>query len=234
MLALERTRNGDGLATEDRWPAPLDQDWLERFLTDIFETHWQGLCFGPILEGAAYELHPPGKPEKITVRDGYLTVFYGRLGHFHLCIGRNEGAVQQGGEALVARRRPGKAEFFRSLDPEGHPRSWGFRMENGAGEPALHLVFPNPFIPPMIAWPKPPIGHGWPPGTMSAAAISVWPTGRPTGLARAIGHEARDCPCRGGAVPCLCRGGLRRRRDAAAHRLDLALRRSLGAVSGRQ
>ena len=148
MLAQERIRNAEGLATEDRWPAPRDQDWLERFLTDIFETHWQGLCFGPIIEGAAYELHPPGKPEKITVRDGYLTVFYGRLGHFHLCIGRNEGAVQQGGEALVARRRPGKAEFFRSLDPEGHPRSWGFRMENGAGEPALHLFFPNPFITP--------------------------------------------------------------------------------------
>ncbi|MFB2594826.1 hypothetical protein ACEYYB_08230 [Paracoccus sp. p4-l81] len=148
MLKHEQTLNDDGRATEDRWPAPLDQQWLNDFLTDMFDNHWQGLCFGPIIEGAAYELRPPGKPERISLNDGYLTVFYGLNGHFHLCIGRNEGALRQGGEALVAQRRPGKAEFFRSLDPEGHPRSWGFRMENGKGEPALSLFFPNPFITP--------------------------------------------------------------------------------------
>ncbi len=148
MLRHEQTVNDEGRVTEDRWPAPLDQDWLRAFLTDIFENHWQGLSFGPIIEGAAYELRPPGKPERINLHDGYLTVFYGLSGHFHLCIGRNEAAVKQGGEALVARRRAGKAEFFRSLDSEGHPRIWGFRMENGAGEPALCLFFPNPFITP--------------------------------------------------------------------------------------
>lgn len=148
MLPLHHTRDADGRVTEDRWPVPLDPAWLQAFLTDIFDNHWQGLCFGPIIEGAAYELRPPGRPERISMGDGYLTVFYGVNGHFHLCIGRNEGAVAQGGEALVARRRPGRAEIFRSLDPQGHPRSWGFRMENGAGEPMLHLFFPNPFITP--------------------------------------------------------------------------------------
>lgn len=145
-LTMETTVNAEGRATEHRWPAPLDQDWLQDFLTDIFDNHWQGLSFGPIVEGAAYELRPPSKPQRISLHDGYLTVFYGLQGHFHLCIGRNEGAVKQGGEALVAHRRPGKAEFFRSLDPDGHPRSWGFRMDNGKGEQMLSLFFPNPFI----------------------------------------------------------------------------------------
>ncbi len=143
---METIRNTEGRAIEHRWNAPLDQDWLEHFLTDIFDSHWQDLCFGPIIEGAAFELRPPSKPQRINVNDGYLTVFYGLEGHFHLCIGRNEGAVKQGGEALVAHRRPGKAEFFRSLDAEGHPRSWGFRMSNGKGEQMLSIFFPNPFI----------------------------------------------------------------------------------------
>lgn len=146
MLPMETTTDAEGRVTAERWTAPLDQDWLEGFLRDVFETWWEGLSFGPIIEGAAYELRPPGRPERITVSDGYLTVFYGRQGHFHLCIGRCEGALRTGGEALVARRRPGKAEFMRSLDREGHPLMWSFRMENGAGEPMLSLFFPNPFI----------------------------------------------------------------------------------------
>lgn len=144
MLAQERIRNAEGLATEDRWPAPRDQDWLERFLTDIFETHWQGLCFGPIIEGAAYELHPPGKPEKITVRDGYLTVLYGRLGHFHLCIGRNEGAVQQGGEALVARRRPGKGRVLPQSRSRRPPAQLGLPDGKRRGRTGLASVLSEP------------------------------------------------------------------------------------------
>lgn len=147
-MSLEKVTDvdADGRATGERWSAPLDQDWLEGFLRDVFEDHHEGLSFGPIIEGAAYEMRPPGKPQRVTVSDGYLTVFYGRQGHFHLCIGRNEGAQTSGGEALIRRRAPGKAEFFRGFDRDGAPVMWGFRMRNGAEEPMLDLFFPNPFI----------------------------------------------------------------------------------------
>lgn len=145
-LAMETTTDETGRVTEERWPVPLEEAWLQAFLTDMFDNHYRDLCFGPIIEGAAYEMRPPGKPERISLNDGYLTVFYGTGGHFHLCIGRNEGALKSGGEALAARRRPGSAEIVRSLDRDGDPIMWSFRMKNGAGDPMLSLFFPSPFI----------------------------------------------------------------------------------------
>ena len=63
-----------------------------------------------------------------------------------VAIGRNEGALKTGGEALVKHRAPGAAEFFRALDKEGCPIMWGFRLRNGQDEKMLDLFFPNPFI----------------------------------------------------------------------------------------
>lgn len=148
MLGHEQILNDQAQATEGRWPVPPGPDVPNAFPSDILENHRPGLSLVPVIEGAADALRPPGKPERISLSDGDLTVVYGPTGQFHLCTGRTEGAVKGGGQAPVARRRSPKTGCFRGLDPEGHPRLRGLRMENGAGAPARHPFFPNPFITP--------------------------------------------------------------------------------------
>ncbi|MEM1139246.1 MAG: hypothetical protein AAGH45_05115 [Pseudomonadota bacterium] len=133
--------------TEHVWSLPVDEPFLEAFLRDLFETHYHELTFGPIVPGAAYELRVPGPARSVTMMDGYLTVHWGTGGHFHLCIGTNYGSKSNPNPPeVIAQRRPGRAELYRSLDKEGHPNSWGFRMFNGAGEQQITIFFPNPFI----------------------------------------------------------------------------------------
>ena len=134
--------------SEHIWALPVDQDSLESLLRDLFENHPEKLTFGPLIQGAAYELKAPGKPERITLNDGYLTIHWGGRGHFHLCIGSNYGALkgEGGGPELMVRRRTARAEFYRSLDKNGHPVSWGLRLFNGAGDPQIAIFMPNPFL----------------------------------------------------------------------------------------
>ena len=128
------------------WRVPPEQQQLQAILTWIFETHWQSIIFGPLIEGAAYEFRCPCAPYSISLFDGYLTVRFGGT-HFHLCIGNNFGSPQHPVRPTLTRqRRPSRAEFFRSLDHQGCPVSWGFRMFNGHGEPQISIFFPNPFL----------------------------------------------------------------------------------------
>lgn len=128
------------------WRVALEEQRLQAILSWIFETHWQSIIFGPLIEGAAYEFRCPCAPRAISLFDGYLTVHFGGS-HFHLCIGDNLGSPKHPvAPALTRQRRPSRAEFFRSLDRQGHPVSWGFRMFNGHGEPQISIFFPNPFL----------------------------------------------------------------------------------------
>jgi hypothetical protein len=128
------------------WPLPTEQSFLKDFLTYLFETYWDQIVFGPLIQGAAYELTCPCKPTLIRLFDGYLTVSFGGP-HFHLCIGENKGPpLDRTPEELKAHRRPSKAQIFRRLDKEGAPLSWGFEMENGAGEPMISIFFASPFL----------------------------------------------------------------------------------------
>ena len=128
------------------WPLPTEEAFLEGFLTYIFETYWDQIVFGPLIEGAAYEFVCPSKPECIRKFDGYLTVTFGGP-HFHLCIGENKGPPRdRTPEDLKRRRRPSQAHIFRRLDREGAPISWGFEMKNGAGEPMISIFFASPFL----------------------------------------------------------------------------------------
>lgn len=47
--------NSDGSRTAF-YEVPTDSNILERLMREIFEQHWDGICVGPILQGAAYEL----------------------------------------------------------------------------------------------------------------------------------------------------------------------------------
>lgn len=139
--------NGDGTPRREYWELPISEDFLNAFLTDIFENHWKGICFGPLIEGAAFEMRCPAAPTKISLRDGYLTVMFGLGGHFHLCIGENKGSDRfPVTPELRAHRRPSMARIFRGFGGDGKPVTWGFEMRNGKSEPMISIFFPNPFI----------------------------------------------------------------------------------------
>lgn len=138
---------GCGTVEREIWPLPVGEAFLKDFLTDIFENHWQDIRFGPLIQGAAYEWRCPGAPAKLTLFDGYLTITFGSGGHFHLCIGENNGPPSRPTPAdLKLRRKPSKAQIFRAFARDGKPVSWGFEMWNGAEEPMISIFFPNPFI----------------------------------------------------------------------------------------
>jgi hypothetical protein len=140
------TKLAEGKRAMQVWPLPLDEKFLEEFLTYIFKNYWDQVVFGPIIEGAAYELTCPREPSKIRLFDGYLTVAFDGP-HFHLCIGENKGSPQDPtAPELKARRKPSKAQIFRRLDKEGAPISWGFEMWNGADEPMISIFFASPFL----------------------------------------------------------------------------------------
>ena len=143
----EREYRQDGTLARETWTLPLDESFLEAFLRDLFENHWRGIRFGPMIQGAAYEWKCPGAPERIGLFDGYLTVMFGNGGHFHLCIGENRGSPANPTDpALVAHRRPSLAQIFRGFDRYAKPLTWGFEMWNGKGENGISVFFPSPFL----------------------------------------------------------------------------------------
>ena len=73
-------------ATVEIFPLPTGEGSLEELLRDLFEQHWDKITFGPLIQGAAWEIRAPHAPTQIGVLDGYLTVAFG-ISHFHLCIG---------------------------------------------------------------------------------------------------------------------------------------------------
>jgi hypothetical protein len=46
-------RRATGSPSREVWDLALDEDYLHAFLRDIFEAHWQGIRFGPLIQGAA-------------------------------------------------------------------------------------------------------------------------------------------------------------------------------------
>ena len=124
------------------FPLPAEEAFLDRLLRDLFENHWAEITFGPMIQGAAYEIRCSEKPHRIGLLDGYLTIFFGPS-HFHLCIGENRSAAS---DELRNHRRTRRAEFFRTLDQAGAPVNWGLKLVNGGGEEQMTLFFPNPFL----------------------------------------------------------------------------------------
>jgi hypothetical protein len=135
-----------GLGTLEVWRLPPSEDVLRRLLTMLFERYWDRITFGPLIQGAAYELRAERRPERIGYQDGYLTVHVG-ASHLHLCIGPTRGDARwPTPPALAAHRRTARAELFRRLNREGAPDVWGLRLRNGHGEEQITVLFPNPFL----------------------------------------------------------------------------------------
>lgn len=143
----ERITDPDGQML-DIFLLPVDASSLEGLLRELFESHWDQIVFGPIIQGAAWEIRAPHAPTYIGMLDGYLTVVFG-ASHFHLCIGPTRGPRHDPTPAELARhRQTARTELFRRLDGSGAPVSWGLRLFNGEGEQQVTIFFPNPFLSP--------------------------------------------------------------------------------------
>jgi hypothetical protein len=132
-------READGSVTRYD-DVPVAGDTVARLLRELFGTHWADITFGPIVDGAAWEIRLTSAPA-LSTRDGYLTVDTGAW-HFHLCV---EDHHAHGDAALAAARRVARAAFFRTDGGSCVPTSWGLRLWNGRGEQMITVFFPSPF-----------------------------------------------------------------------------------------
>jgi hypothetical protein len=124
---------------------PPSHELLEPLLRELFERHWRSLVFGYCIQGAVFELEA-SEPPRVSLLDGYLTVDHGR-GHMHLCIGEHRGSpANPTPPELAAWRRVGRAAWYRALNRERAPVSWGLRLWNGRAEQMLTVFFPNPVL----------------------------------------------------------------------------------------
>lgn len=132
----------------DVFALPTDSASLEALLRDLFENHWREITFGPIIQGAAWEMRADKAPTYVGVSDGYLTVAFG-VPHFHICIGETKGPrIHPTSPELAAHRRTSRAELYRTRRRSCVPMSWGLRLFNGAGEQQITVLLPNPFLDP--------------------------------------------------------------------------------------
>lgn len=143
----KRIVDPDG-ATVEVFPLPTDEETLFELMRELFQNHWHEITFGPIIQGAAWEMRAERAPDKIRMFDGYLTVAFG-VPHFHICIGEHKGAHNNPvSPALARHRRTARAELYRRLKRDGTPLSWGLRLFNGKDEQQITVLLPNPFLHP--------------------------------------------------------------------------------------
>jgi hypothetical protein len=49
-------------APTDVFASPADEASLERLLRELFTEHWREIAFGPIIQGAAWEMKARARP----------------------------------------------------------------------------------------------------------------------------------------------------------------------------
>ena len=59
-----RVVDEDG-ATVEVFALPTDPESLEELLRDLFQNHWNEITFGPLIQGAAWEMRAAQAPERI-------------------------------------------------------------------------------------------------------------------------------------------------------------------------
>jgi hypothetical protein len=146
MPAIPRRIVDEDGAAVDVFALPADEASLEALLRELFAEHWQDITFGPIIQGAAWEMRAAQAPDRIGMMDGYLTIAFGTP-HFHICIGEHKGTRASPVSPELARhRRTSRAELYRRISRDGTPVSWGLRLYNGKGEQQITVLLPNPFL----------------------------------------------------------------------------------------
>ena len=143
----QRRADPDGTPV-DVFQLPTDAQSLEALLRDLFENYWREIVFGPIIQGAAFEIHVDHAPTRVGLLDGYLTVAFGQT-HFHVCIGETKGPRSRPTPPeLALHRRTARAELHRRFSGTCVPMSWSLQLFNGANEQQLAVLLPNPFLHP--------------------------------------------------------------------------------------
>ena len=121
-----------------------------RLCLDLLVNHWNEIVFGPCVEGAVFELKQKRRPIRISMLDGYLTIFPGNTGetHFHLCTDVHRGLGKHAVHPEIAHRRQcARIAFYREFGPKQcSPGSWGIRMWNGNDMQMCSFFLPNPFL----------------------------------------------------------------------------------------
>lgn len=146
FVAIPRRIVDEDGSAADVFALPTDAATLEAILRDLFENHWREITFGPLIQGAAWEMRAAQAPSYVGMLDGYLTIAFGAP-HFHLCIGEHNGTPASPVSPELARhRRTSRAELYRRLGPQGAPVSWGLRLFNGKGDQQITVLLPNPFL----------------------------------------------------------------------------------------
>jgi hypothetical protein len=147
MQSPPRAVDEPGMGRVEIFPIPTGEAALFDLIKHIFESYWETIFFGILIQGAAWEVKAPGPPRKVSLLDGYVTVDFGAW-HFHLCIGETKGIGASPTPPELARyRRCARAELYRMLNARnGAPTSWGLRLYNGGGEQQMTVFLPNPFL----------------------------------------------------------------------------------------
>ena len=132
-----------GVGLVESFDLSTDEASLLRLLEAVFQ-FWETVQFGPIIQGAAYEIKAPCAPQ-ITVMDGYATLDFDQW-HMHICIGPTIGDPSDPTDPQIAAKRPcQRAQLYR-LIREDAPVSWGVRLFNGDNEQLMTVLLPNPFL----------------------------------------------------------------------------------------
>ena len=59
-----------GNGTLEIFDLPISEPVLFELLKDLFENYWQEIVFGILIQGAAWEIKAPAKPESVNLYDG--------------------------------------------------------------------------------------------------------------------------------------------------------------------
>lgn len=144
MRAASYRTDESGHGDLEVFPIAVDEGVVQRLLTDVFEHHWEQIRFGPLIEGAVYELRAPRRP-RLSMLDGYLTIDVDDW-HVHLCVGDHRGPPDRPVSAELARRRRCAHAELQRLWVDGSPNSWMLRLFNGDGDQQLTVILPHPFL----------------------------------------------------------------------------------------
>ncbi len=143
QITTEKTATGSIIEYEE---FSINIDVIGPLLYTLLHDNWEQVQIGHIVQGSVLELEFTEAPSIFTLYDGYLTVVT-KGWHIHLCVEDHWGGPHnRTPDELRERRKISRAAFYRRLNPQGKPRTWGLQFWNGAGEQMMTLFLPNPYL----------------------------------------------------------------------------------------
>ena len=123
---------------------PADEASLEKLLRELFAEHWQDITFGPLIQGAAWEMRAARAPDVIGMMDGYLTI--GSAGRISTSASASTGepssTPSRPNWRIIA--APSRAELYRRHQPRRHAGLLGTAPLQRQGRAADHRAAPQP------------------------------------------------------------------------------------------